>query len=120
MRFELVEASCEQSLDRWRHRYVAVARITNEGHHLLDEGRVALGSLLDAGAQAIVELRQAPDQELRLPGRKRLEQHRGRVDLAAAPSCSTVEQIRPGHAKQQDGSVAGEVGDVLDQVKEGP
>ena len=62
---------------------------------------------------------QALDQLLGLLGLERLEQHAGRVDLAAGPARAAVEQLRPGHAEQQDRRVAGEVGDVLDQVEEG-
>ena len=119
MRFELVEASGEQRLNRRRNGHRPVAGLLKERNHLLDEERVTLGSLPYAGAQSPVQVRQALDQALGLLGRKRLEQHRGRVDLAAAPACSAVEQIRPRHAEQQDGRIARKIGHVLDQVEKG-
>ena len=42
------------------------------------------------------------------PRAERLEQHGRRVQLAAAPARSPVEQFRPGHAEQQDRRVARE------------
>ena len=49
---------------------------------------------------------------------ERLEQHTGRVDLAAGPTCPTVEKIRARHAEQQDRRVTGKIRHVLDQIEE--
>jgi hypothetical protein len=62
---------------------------------------------------------EASDQQLRVLGRERLEQHVGRVELAARPSGPAVEELGPGHAQEQDGRVPGQVRHVLDQVEEG-
>ena len=49
---------------------------------------------------------------------ERLEQDRRRVQLAAAPAGSQLEQLGPGDAEEEDRRVARPVGDVLDQVEE--
>ena len=49
---------------------------------------------------------------------ERLEQERGRVELAAAPVRSSVEKLGPRDAEEEDRRVAREVGDVLDEVDE--
>ena len=116
---ELVEAGGQQRLDRRRHRDLAASRLRHERDHLLHVQRVALGRIEDPAAQVVVEVGQAPDQLLGLLRGERLEQHAGRVDLAAGPAGAAVEQLRAGHAEQQDRSVAGEIGDVLDQVEKG-
>ena len=71
-----------------------------------------------AGRRRALAAEQLVDQRVRLVRRERLEQHRRRVQLAAAPGRAPLEQLRPGHAEEQDRCVAREVGDVLDQVEE--
>ena len=51
-------------------------------------------------------------------GAERLEQERRRVQLAAAPAGSDVEQLGARDAEEEDRRVAREVGDVLDEVDE--
>ena len=51
-------------------------------------------------------------------GGERLEEDRGRVVLAAAPGVAGVEELRSGHADDEERRVAHPVGDVLDQVEE--
>ena len=119
-RVELIEPCGEQRLDGRRHDDLsAVPRLAHHGEHLLDEQRVAFGGLADARAQGVVDRRKALDQLVRLLRRERLEQDRRRVQLAAGPTRAPVEQLRPGHAEQQDRRIATEVGDVLHQVEKG-
>ncbi len=59
-----------------------------------------------------------PDQRLALVLGERLEEDRRRVHLAAAPVGSNVEELGARDAEQEDRRVAGEVGDVLDEVDE--
>ena len=115
---ELIQPRCEQRLDRWWNDDLVIARLLQQRHHLLHEQRVALGSLLDPGLEVFVQLGEALDQHHGLGGGKRFEQHRRRIDLAAAPARPAVEEIRPRHAEQEDGGVARKVGHVLDQVEE--
>ncbi len=95
--------------------------LADQRQHLLDEERVAVRRGEDPGADVVVERRtveQPVDQPLALVRRERLEQHRGRVELAAAPARPSVEQVGPGEAEEEDRGVAGEVGDVLDEVEQ--
>jgi hypothetical protein len=116
-RVELVEAGGEERLDRRRHLHGPVAAVADEGEHLLEEERVALGGLHDPLAQGICHAAELAEQLLGLAGIERLEENGGRVPLAAAPGWPTLEQLRPGHAEQQDRCVPGEVGDMLDQIQ---
>ena len=59
-----------------------------------------------------------PDQRLALVVAERLEQDRRRVQLAAAPVGSDVEELRPRDTEQEDRRVAGQIRDVLDEVDE--
>ena len=59
-----------------------------------------------------------PDQLFRFARGERLEQHVRGVELATGPRGAAVEQVGAGHAHQQDGRVARQVGNVLDQVEE--
>ena len=115
---ELIQPRCEQRLDRRWNDDLVIARLLQQRDHLLHEQRVALGSLLDPGLEAFVQLREALDQQRRLGGGERFEQHRRRIDLAAAPARPAVEEIRPRHAEQQDGGIARKIGHVLHQVEE--
>ena len=47
-----------------------------------------------------------------------LEEHRGRVELAAAPARPLVEELGSCEADEQNRRVAGPVGEVLDEVEE--
>ena len=72
-------------------------------------------------ADVVGELRSAResrDQQLAVLAGERLEQDRRRVELAAAPAGSKLEQLGAGDAEEEDRRVAGPVGDVLDQVEE--
>ena len=72
-RVELVEAGREQRVDRGRYRDVAVPPLSRERDHLLDEQRIALGRLLDARTQPLVEVAEARDQSFRLLVRQGFE-----------------------------------------------
>jgi hypothetical protein len=50
---------------------------------------------------------------------ERLEQQRGRVELASGPHRSSFEQLRPGQADEQDGRVPTQVGHVFDRIEQG-
>ena len=63
---ELIQPRREQRLDRRRNGDLVVARLLQQRDHLLDEQRVAFGGLLDPGAEALVQLAQALDQQRRL------------------------------------------------------
>ncbi len=121
-RVELVESRGQQRLDRRRNRDVAVGGVTDELDHLLDEERVAARRPPDPRLQLLVRIRaldQARDQFVGLGLGERLQEHVGRVQHAAAPRRSPVEQLGPRHAEEEDGHPAGQVGDVLDEVEEG-
>ena len=118
-RVELVEPRGEQRLDRRRHRDVAAA-VGHHRDHLLDEERVAARGLENAAAQLVVDpAGQGLDQLDRVLRTERLEQDVGRVQLAAAPGRTGIEQLRPGHADEQDRRVPAQIGHVLDEVEEG-
>ncbi len=108
-RVELVEAGREQRLQRRRHLDL-VSRLTGHRQHLADEQRVAAGRRGDPRAQLLRHSR--PDQACRVLVAERLEPHRHR------PRGAAVEQLRAGHAEQQDRGAAREQRDVLDQVEE--
>ena len=65
-RVELVEASRKQCLNRRWRGHLVVARLLQQRDHLLHEQRVAFRRVLDACAEALVQLREALDQERRL------------------------------------------------------
>ena len=88
---QLVEARRQQRLDRRWNRHVAVVRLHDERHHLLNEQRVAFRRLADALTKSVVEVRQARDHQLRLVGAERLQQNAGCVHLAARPARPTIE-----------------------------
>ena len=90
--------------------------------HLLDEQRVPLRRLEDPCAGVLGELGLAEEvahQELAFASGERLEEHRGRVHLAAAPCRPRVEELGSGEADEQDRRVARPVRDVVDEVEEG-
>ena len=92
----------------------------HERDHLLDEERVALGRLEDPLAQLVVDAVAERARSAR-PSRPARAARAGRSSRSACrrPSAGRrVEQLRPGHAEQQDRRVARQVGDVLDQVEE--
>ena len=85
------------------------AALAHQREHLLDEERVALGGLEDPVAQRRVERGRSSSasmSSLGLVGRERLEQDGRRVQLAAAPARTAVEQLGPREAEQQDRRVA--------------
>ena len=113
---ELVEAGCEQCLQRGWHFDLAVVGGLHHCCHLLDEERVAARGAQDPFAHARAERSSADaclDQHLRLAGSERLQPE------DAAPAATPVEQLGPGHANEQDGSARGEEGDVLEEIQEG-
>ena len=58
------------------------------------------------------------DQEPAIAVAERLEEHRGRIELAAAPAGVSVEELGPRQAEQQDRRVARELGEVFDEAEE--
>ena len=117
-RVELIEASREQRVDGGRDADLATPGSADQRDHLLDEERIALGGRGDALTQHGLGAAQLLQEPLGLCGVERLEQHGRGVELAAAPGGPRLEEFRPGHAQQQDRSVASEVGDVLDEVEQ--
>src|SRR4029077_12152995 len=61
---------------------------------------------------------QLADEGISLGSVERFEQDRGGVQLAAAPPRPSVEQLGPGQRENQDGSVATEIPDVLNEVEQ--
>ena len=108
VRVELVEPRGEQRLDRRRNgdarpadsRTSASISSTNSG---LPSAAVA-DALASFGSRP--RRRAARDQLVGLGRVERLEQHRRRVQLAAAPARAAVEQLRPRQAEEQDRRVA--------------
>ena len=84
-RVELVEPRRKQRLDRRRHLHTAAAALAHEREHLLHEERVSLRHLDDPLSQVVGDAAELREQQLRLRRVQRLEQHRRRVPLAAAP-----------------------------------
>ena len=58
------------------------------------------------------------DQLCALGFGERLQENRGRVQLAPTPIGTEIEQVGPGEADQQDRYVSRPVGEMLDQVEE--
>ena len=75
----------------------------------------------DPRAQRLIgrcAVEQGRDERVGVGGRERLEQHRRRVQLAAAPVRPPVEQLGSRHAEQENRRVAAQVGDVIDEIEE--
>ena len=73
--------------------------------HLLEEQRVAVGRGDDAAANVGVDLAafgELVDEQLAVARRERLEQDRGRIELAAAPAWAQLEQLRARDAEEED------------------
>ncbi len=119
---EQIEAGLQQRMNGRRHDDVAVAvALSHHRNHLLDVERVPFGRSCDALSRALAQRRlaeQVLDQVLALVCAQRLEQERGRVQLAAAPVGSRVEKLGARDAEEKDRGVSREVGDVLDKVDE--
>ena len=118
---ELVEARREQRLDCRRHDDVAAPGLAHHRDHFLDEERVPVGGCADSCAQAVLDRvarEQLCDQLACLDRGERLEQRRGRVQLAAGPAGPLFEQLGARHAEKQDRRVARKVADVLDEIEE--
>ena len=97
------------------------APLADHRDHLLEEEWVAAGRGEYAGLGLLrkVEVgRQGVEERLTVLRGERLEVDRGRVQLAAAPARSLLEQIRSSHAEKKDRGVARPVGDVLEQIEE--
>src|SRR3954447_26813724 len=58
------------------------------------------------------------DDALRIVGRKRLEQERGCVQLAATPRRAKIEELRARDTEQEDRRVARRVDEMVEQVEE--
>ncbi len=98
------------------------AVVDQHREHLLDEERVAFGRIGHPAWTSVGQLRPAEEVLDELSGLglvQRLEQDRGRVELAAAPAGSAVEQLGSREANEQDRRVPSPVGDVLDEIEEG-
>ncbi len=119
---ERVDAGLEKRMDRGWHCELAVpGALASHRDHLLHVESVSTRRAGDAGSHLRAQLEvaeQVVHQRLALLGAERLEQERRRIELSAAPVLSGVEQFRPRHAEEEDRCVAGEVGDVLDEVDE--
>ena len=122
---EPVEARLQKRLDRRRHGDLGlvaiVAVLAQGGEHFLDEERVSVGGGQNASPNVVGELwpaREPRDQQLAVIAGQSFEENRGRVQLAATPVRSQLEELRPRDAEQQDRSVSRPVGKVLDQVQE--
>ena len=108
----------QESLDG-RRDLQTVPPLRREGQQLLDEQRVAAGHLHHPLERAAVRQSQPLGQRPARVERERLQQHGGRVDLAAAPAGTQLEQLGPGQAEQQQRRVARPLGQVLEQVEHG-
>ena len=119
---EPVEPGLEERLNRRRDDDLSLAAVlAHGGEHLLDEQRISVRGLQDPRSYVVRELcsaREPGDQSLAVLARERLEQDRGRVELAAAPVGPQLEQFRAGDAEEEDRCVARPVRHVLDQVEE--
>ena len=117
---QAVESRRQQGLDRRRYGELAVGTVGHHRQHLLDEERVALRGGCDALLRVCVDAgqEQVVDEPRRLVRSQGLEQHRGCVQLPAAPAGPVIQQLRPGDAEQEQRRVPSEVGDVVDEVEE--
>ena len=119
---EGVDARLKERMDRRRDDDLPVpAVLAHHGEHLFDVQRVSRRCGRDALAQTAFELRaseQILDQRLALVVTQRLEEDRCRVQLAATPLGSDVEELGACDAEQEDRCVTREVCDVLDEVDE--
>ena len=119
---ERVDPRLQERVDRRGTAMLAVAVLADHREHLLDVERVARRRGGDPLAQVAVELAhrraRVVDQRLALVFAERLEQERRRVELAAAPVGSRVEELGPRDAEEEDRRVARQVGDVLDEIDE--
>ena len=89
--------------------------------HLLDEERVSLRGAHDPVADGLVELRAAEEVGDELHGftvAQPFEEHRGGVELPAAPARPLVEELGTREADEQDRRFASPVGQMLDEVEE--
>ena len=120
-RGEPVEPGGDDPLERLGQReLVRPAALEEELRELLGVEGVAAGALeerlllpgLDEGA--LEELR---EEQRGLLVVERTERERRCVQLAAAPTGSDVEELRPGDAEEEDRSGARPVDDVLDEVE---
>ena len=92
--------------------------LANERDDLLDEQRVPVGHRDDPLAQRGIRPAVRIDELGALRRRQRLEQNRGRVQLAPAPGRPRIEELRARETEQHQRRAAREVGDVIDQVEE--
>ena len=132
---QLIQSRGEECLDRRRHRdrseipdhhpapvFAYEEPVVDEhGEHLLDEERVAFGCAGDSSPHLVGEVGFADevrDQLRALVVGERLEEDGSRIQLASRPAGSSVEQLRPGHAEEQDRHSPRPVCEVLDEVEE--
>jgi hypothetical protein len=134
LRPQEIQTGREKRLDRRRHRDLLDtsrrhpppvllpedAFVDHHREHLLDEERVPLGGLDDAGSGAGVQLRR-PEEVLRHPRgvarRERLERQGG-GSVQLLPGGSDVEELVAGEADEQDGPLR-RPEHVLDEVEQG-
>ena len=135
LRVEVVEARGEQRLDGGRHDRAVDVRlraplpvreadeplVDEHRHELLDEERVALGRLDDAGPDALVEAGLAEQvlgdrARLVLAEAPELDPH---VARARGPLRQALDELVAGRADEEERRVLGRVHDVLDEVEEG-
>ena len=117
---ELVESRGKQCLDRRGHGKSTAGGVAQKRDHLLDEQRIPFRCLEDPRPQSLIGRRAVEEARNEIVGigrRQRLEEYRRRVELAAAPAGTPVEQLWPRHAEQQDRRVAAQVGDVIDEIE---
>ena len=111
---EPVEARLKQRLNRRRDGRRGAALLVDHRDHLLDEQRVPVGGREDPAADLAVERRaveQVVEELVDVARRKRLEQDRRCVRLAAAPHRPGVEQLGTRDAQEEDRPVARPVRD---------
>jgi hypothetical protein len=116
---KLIEARREQRLDARRHRHLGVA----------DSSIIATISSTKSGLPSAAARIRSTQPVLHVSGQlhqepvgrlapERLEQNGCRMELAARPTRTAVEQLRSRHAQDHDRSVTRPVGEMLDQVEE--
>ena len=101
-RVELVETRGEQRLDRRRNGHVPAWRFPDHRDHLLDEQRIPLRRLANPLTQSPSRCARLSISLIGLGRAERLEQDVGGVHLPAGPARPPIEQVRPGHAEQEN------------------
>ena len=132
---QLIEPRGEESMNRRRngnrghvshHRPTPVLRseqalVDQHRDHLLDEQRIAFGSVGDSSLEPISVLVLADEVRDQLPAlavRERLEQDGRGVQLAARPARTNLQELRPRHAEEKERCAARPLREMLDEIEE--